>query len=244
MFGWWFGLNEGYPRGQLSANMMVAEVGTDDAWYRAFDAPHMDKFDAPTVDGVDFPAMGIYQACNDTDSGTLHVGTYAASPDRRGVDTSWRVTNLPNTDEVFVLCDGEPFTRFAVDGPNAIRLDGTIDLRHYQIFTGYRGSGARAAEARRREESPRACCIRRRGHGGWSGRRNRVPLASPACGGHQQQLLVRGGADLLLLQGVERDHHVHARVCRSGPISSSRRAATRSTRQRNLIGLLGSRLRT
>ena len=152
MFGWWFGLNEGYPRGQLSANMMVAEVGTDDAWYRAFDAPHMDKFDAPTVDGVDFPALGIYQAWNDTDSGTLHVGTYAASPDRRGVDTSWRVTNLPNTDEVFVLCDGEPFTRFAVDGPNAIRLDGTIDLRHYQIFTGYRGSGARAAEARRREE--------------------------------------------------------------------------------------------
>jgi hypothetical protein len=153
MFGWWFGLNEGYPRGQLSANMMVAEVGTDDAWYRAFDAPHMDKFDAPTVDGVDFPALGIYQSWNDTDSGPPHVGTYAASSDRRGVDTSWRVANLPNTGEVFVLCDGEPFTRFAVDGPNAIRLDSTIDLRHYQIFTGYQGSGARAAEALRREKS-------------------------------------------------------------------------------------------
>ena len=62
MFGWWFGLNEAYPRGQRSASMMVSEVGMGDAWYRAFDAPHLDKFDAPTVEGVDFPALGIYQA--------------------------------------------------------------------------------------------------------------------------------------------------------------------------------------
>ena len=27
MFGWWFGLNEAFPRGQRSASMMVAEVG-------------------------------------------------------------------------------------------------------------------------------------------------------------------------------------------------------------------------
>ena len=38
-FGWWFGLNEAYPRGQSSASMMVAEVGDGDAWNRAFDAP-------------------------------------------------------------------------------------------------------------------------------------------------------------------------------------------------------------
>ena len=149
MFGWWFGLNEAYPRGQRSASMMVSEVGMGDAWYRAFDAPHLDKFDAPTVEGVDFPALGIYQAWNDTASGALHVGTYAAAPDRRGLDTSWRITNLPSTDDVFILCDGEPFRRFSVAGPNAIRLDTTIDMRHYQIFTGYRGPGARADEARR-----------------------------------------------------------------------------------------------
>ena len=149
-FGWWFGLNEAYPRGQQSASMMVAEVGTGDAWYRAFDAPHLDKFGAPTVEGVDFPSLGIYQAWNDTASGALHVGTYPAAPDRRGRETSWRVTNLPDTDDVFVLCDGEPFTRFAVEGENAIRIDATIDLRHYQIFTGYRGPGARGADAARR----------------------------------------------------------------------------------------------
>ena len=80
MFGWWFGLDEAYPRGQRSASMMVAEVGMGDAWYRAFEAPHMDKFEAPTVEGVDFPSLGIYQAWNDAGSGALHVGTYAAAP--------------------------------------------------------------------------------------------------------------------------------------------------------------------
>ena len=109
----------------------------------------MDKFEAPTVEGVDFPSLGVYQAWNDTASGTLHVGTYAAVPDRRGLETSWRVTNLPATDEVFVLCDGAPFTRFAVEGEGTIRIDGTIDLRHYQIYTGYRGPGARGAAAAR-----------------------------------------------------------------------------------------------
>ena len=149
MFGWWFGFDEAYPRGQRSASMMVSEVGLGDAWHRAFEAPHLDKFEAPTVEGVDFPALGVYQAWNDTASGALHVGTYAAAPDRRGLDTAWRVTNLPNTDDVFILCDGEPFRRFSVDGPNAIRLDTTIDMRHYQIFTGYRGPGEPAARARR-----------------------------------------------------------------------------------------------
>ncbi len=155
-FGWWFGLNEAYPRGQSSASMMVSEVGDGDAWNRAFDAPHLDKFDAPTVEGVDFPALGIYQAWNDVESGALHVGTYAAAPERRGADTSWRVTNLSDPGGVFILCDGAPFTRFAVEGPSTIRIDGEIDLRRYQIFTGYRGPDARQAEARRQDRRRRA----------------------------------------------------------------------------------------
>ncbi len=140
-FGWWFNLNEGYPRGQQSAMMMVAEVGVGGDWMRAFEAPHLDKFGAPTVEGVNFPSLGIAQAWNDTRSGALHVATYAASPDRRGAETSWRVTNLPGTADVFVLCDGEPFKRFEATGPNAIRIDSTIDTHRFQIFTGYRGAG-------------------------------------------------------------------------------------------------------
>ena len=155
MFGWWFGLNEAFPRGQRSASMMVAEVGDGDAWHRAFEAPHLDKYEAPTVEEVDFPALGIYQAWNDTASGALHVGTYAAAPERRGTATRWRVANLPDSGDVFILCDGAPFQRFSLDGPNAIRIDGTVDLRHYQIFTGYRGPGAQAEQARRRERAER-----------------------------------------------------------------------------------------
>ncbi|MBM63042.1 MAG: hypothetical protein CL484_08855 [Acidobacteria bacterium] len=147
-FGWWFGLNEAYPRGQRSASLMVAEVGTGDSWYRAFDAPHLDKFGAPTVEGIDFPSVGVFQAWNDPNSATLYVGTYAASPDRRGLDTNWRVTNLPDASTAFILCDGEPFTRFSIDGPTSIRLDAKNDLHQYQIYTGYRGLAQQANLAR------------------------------------------------------------------------------------------------
>ena len=149
-FGWWFGFNEGYPRGQRSATMMVSEVGNGGGWLRAFEAPHMNKFEAPTVEGIDFPSLGITQAWNDTASGTLYLATFATTPDRRGVETSWRVTNLPNPDDVFVLCDGEPFERFEVEGSDSIRVDATIDSRQYQIFTGYRGEASSANNAQSR----------------------------------------------------------------------------------------------
>ena len=200
MFGWWFGLNEAFPRGQRSASMMVAEVGDGDAWNRAFEAPHLDKYEAPTVEGVDFPALGIYQAWNDTASGALHVGTYAAAPDRRGTETRWRVTNLPDSDDVFILCDGAPFQRYSVDGPDAIRIDGTVDLRHYQIFTGYRGPGTQAGQGRRRD---RAAGIGERRRGGARGRerpsRPRAPAGRPPGRHHQ---LLRGRTDLSLLSGI------------------------------------------
>ena len=141
-FGWWFGLNEGYPRGQRSAMMMVSEVGRGGDWARAFEVPHMDKFDAPTVEGVDFPALGIRQAWNDVESGTLYIGTYSSTPDRRGSETSWRVTNLPNPDAVFVICDGQPFERFEVEGSGTIRIDTDIDSHQFHIFTDYRGRAA------------------------------------------------------------------------------------------------------
>ena len=110
----------------------------------------MNKFEAPTVEGIDFPSLGITQAWNDAASGTLYLATFATTPDRRGVETSWRVTNLPNPDDVFVLCDGEPFERFEVEGSDSIRVDATIDSRQYQIFTGYRGEASSANNAQSR----------------------------------------------------------------------------------------------
>jgi Linalool dehydratase/isomerase len=144
MFGWFFGMNEGYPRGQLSANMMVSQIGRPGDWLRALQTPHLDKFTAPTVEGVNFPAMGLFQAWNDPASGTLTVGTYAASPDKRGVATSFTITNLPNASAVRVTLDGQPFTRFEVTGSSSIRIDSTIDTRQFRIVTGYRGADRRA----------------------------------------------------------------------------------------------------
>jgi hypothetical protein len=104
----------------------------------------IDKFAAPTLQGVDFPALGVYQAWNDTADGTLAIGTYAASPERQGTATSWQVTSLPNPNIVTIICDGGPFTRFAATGPNTIRIDTTIDTHQFTMTTGYRGPATRA----------------------------------------------------------------------------------------------------
>lgn len=151
-FGWWFNQNEGFPRGQSSATLMVSQIGKGGDWARAFEAPHLDKFTAPTVEGIDFPALGVSQAWNDPASGTLHVGTYAATPSRRGGATSWRVTNLPNANAVSITVDGQPFTRFEVTSPTSIRIDATIDSRQFRVVTGYRGAGQRADAAEPREQ--------------------------------------------------------------------------------------------
>jgi hypothetical protein len=149
MFGWWFGLPEPYPRGQRSAVMMLSEIGVGGDWAWAFQAPHLDKYNAPTVEGIDYPSIGVRQAWNDAEAGVLHVATYAVTPDRRGADTTWRVTDIPSTGGVTVRVDGQPFDRFEVEGPGTIRLDAEIGEHRYEIFTGYRSPGSAGAQARR-----------------------------------------------------------------------------------------------
>src|SRR5687767_13788858 len=136
-FGWFFHLKEAYPLGQQSAHMMVAEVGDEGSWSRAFEAPHRDKFEAPTVQGIDFPSLSVYQAWNDAATATLQVGTYAAAADHRGRETRFEIVNLPNVTDVTIRCDGAPFNRVEVLGRNRIRLTTTIDTHEFQIVTGY-----------------------------------------------------------------------------------------------------------
>jgi hypothetical protein len=157
MFGWWTDApTEGYPRGQASAMLMVSEIGRPGDWVRALQAPFLDKFTAPTVERVDFPAMGCYRAWNDPASGTLHVGTYAASADKRGASTSFRITNLPNAGAVRIIVEGQPYTRFEVTDPSSIRIDTTIETRDYRIVTGYRGAAGRRADEHAGREQDRA----------------------------------------------------------------------------------------
>ena len=149
----------------------------------------MDKFNAPTVEGVDFPSLGIRQAWNDVESGTLYVGTYASTPERRGMETAWRVTNLPSPDDVFVICDGQPFERFEVEGPGTIRLDTDIDDHQYLIFTDYRGAEGPTREVRRRRQgttgSAALAFTQRQGRGEAEGAGNAtsefLPDGGPTC---------------------------------------------------------------
>lgn len=137
-FGWWFGLDEPWPRGQRSAQMMINEVNEGN-WAEAFSVKHMDKYSAPTVEGIDFPSLGVDQAWNDKDSGVLHVGTYAADRNRRGQETSWRVSGLPNASEAFVLADGSPLQNVEVLNSNTILIRSTISDHRFQVYTGYHG---------------------------------------------------------------------------------------------------------
>jgi Linalool dehydratase/isomerase len=136
-FGWFFHLNEAYPRGQQSATMMVSEVGPEGSWVRAFEARHFDKFRAPTVEGIDFPRLGVLQAWNDDATGALHIGTYAPRSDQRGAETTWRITHLPNARNVSIRCDGQPFNRFDVTSADSIRINTTVDTHVFEIITGY-----------------------------------------------------------------------------------------------------------
>lgn len=145
-FGWFFNNKEGFPRGQGSATLMAAEIASGPGdWTRAFEARYMDKFTAPTVEGIEFPSLGVSQAWNDRDTGTLHVVTYAAAPDKRGAPTRWRVTNLPSVTSITLRANGQPFTRFVAVGPRTIELTTTIDAHQFEIVTGYRGDAARAS---------------------------------------------------------------------------------------------------
>ena len=137
MFGWWSNLGEPWPRGQSNGRLLISEI-QEGNWMEAFAVRHMDKYDAPTVEGIDYPTLGVDQAWNDKESGVLFVGTYAADSSRRGAETSWRVTNLPNASEAFVLQDGAELP-VEVTGPNTILVRTTIDRHSYQIYTGYRG---------------------------------------------------------------------------------------------------------
>lgn len=183
-FGFFFNNKEGFPRGQGSAMLMAAEVAGPGDWARAFQTPHLDKYTAPTVEGIDFPALGVSQAWNDEASGVLHVGTYAAAPEKRGSATRWRVINLPRVTNLTVRLNGAPFNRFTAAGPDAIEIESTIDAHQFAIETGYRGAGTRvaaepSASPRRRTTPASASLIASAGDG--MAVQNPFATSGPGC---------------------------------------------------------------
>ena len=155
-FGYWFGLEEEWPRGQLSALMICADVGEGGAWSRVFRAPDLEKFDLPTVAGVDYPRLGISVAFNDTDSGTLHVDTYAADAATTGSATAFRVEQIPDAAAISVRRDGESYERWRVLEDSSVEIESRIGEHRFEISTGVGGAGRAAADSSTREPTRRA----------------------------------------------------------------------------------------
>jgi len=137
-FGWWFNFGEKWPRGQISALLIMAEVGSKGAWRRLFHEPNLWKFEAPTVEGVDFPSLGITEAWNDPDAGILHIQTCVASSNLKGMPTTFCVTNLPDAGAVQIICDNQSFGLWRKTDAHTIVIDSDIAVHDFQITTGFR----------------------------------------------------------------------------------------------------------
>jgi hypothetical protein len=133
-FGFGFGLGEAYPRGQLSALLMMGEIGLPGAWSRVFNQPNLTKFDEPTVSGVDFPRLGIDMAYNDAATAVLHVGTYAATASMRGASTTVRMSQLRDTATCAVRMDGVHYECWRAIDRHTIDIDLSIDDHEIQVF--------------------------------------------------------------------------------------------------------------
>ncbi len=145
-FGFWFQFGESWPRGQLSALAMIAEIGEVGAWRRLFREPNLEKFAAPTIEGIDYPDFGVAQAFNDKGSGMLQLSFFAGDPAKRGAATSFRVAKLLNPQDVKVFCDGVEYADWRAEEGSTIEIDTTIDTHSFQIFTGYRGEQKKKSE--------------------------------------------------------------------------------------------------
>lgn len=138
-FGFFYHLGERWPRGQLSALLMVAEVGGPGSWQRIFSNPGFRaRFHAPAVEGVDFPKLGISQAWNDPEAGVLHVKTYAASPSMISQPTRFRVVRVPDAN-VRVERDGTLHQNWTLED-GTIVIETELAEHTFKIYTGYHGA--------------------------------------------------------------------------------------------------------
>jgi hypothetical protein len=141
-FAWGFGMDEPHPRGQLNGLMILSEIGGPGAWSKVYKGPREGQFDLPTVVGVDYPTLGISEAFNDTVDNMLHVVTYAATSDRRGSPTSWKVTQLSDPKAVQVYCDDELFSDWGQIDDHTIEINSDIGEHRFRIVNTVAGAAA------------------------------------------------------------------------------------------------------
>ncbi|MCD2194792.1 hypothetical protein LQ327_15580 [Actinomycetospora endophytica] len=132
-FGYWFGLDEPWPRGQLNAILAMADAAPPGAWSRVFDQPQTDVHAEPTLRDVDFPRVAIRQARNDMTARTLDVVTAVSRPEPQAT-TAVTVDRLPAPSLATVELDDRPHTAWRVTGSDAIEVDLPVDHCRLRVW--------------------------------------------------------------------------------------------------------------
>ena len=136
-FGFWFNLGEKWPRGQLSALAMCAEVCEPEAWESLFNKPNLTKFYSPSIEGVDFPSVSIEKAFHDDRKGKLHFSISDGDKTKTNKKTNIEVFNLPDAKEITVLCDGMKFNEYKILDNSRISINTQVRKHSFEIDTGY-----------------------------------------------------------------------------------------------------------
>ena len=136
-FGFWFNLGEKWPRGQLSALAMCAEVCEPEAWECLFNKPNLTKFYSPSIEGVDFPSVSIEKAFHDDRKGRLHFSISDGDKTKTNKKTNIEVFNLPDAKEITVLCDGKKFNEYKILDNSRISINTQVRKHSFEIDTGY-----------------------------------------------------------------------------------------------------------
>ena len=136
-FGFWFNLGKNWPRGQLSALAMCAEVSDPDAWENLFNKPNLTKYHSPSINGIDFPSVGVRQAWHDDNKGLLVFKIQDGDKTKTNQKTEVSVSNIPNANEVEVFCDGKPFNDYSINSSGDLVLRTSVASHSFQIKTGY-----------------------------------------------------------------------------------------------------------
>ena len=136
-FGFWFNLGEKWPRGQLSALAMCAEVCEPEAWESLFNKPNLTKFYSPSIKGVDFPSVSIEKAFHDDRKGKLHFNISDGDKTKTNKKTNIEVFNLPDANEITVLCDGMKFNEYKILDNSRISINTQVRKHSFEIDTGY-----------------------------------------------------------------------------------------------------------
>ena len=136
-FGFWFNLGEKWPRGQLSALAMCTEVCEPEAWESLFNKPNLTKFYSPSIEGVDFPSVSIEKAFHDDRKGKLHFSISDGDKTKTNKKTNIEVFNLPDANQITVLCDGMEFKEYKILDNSRISINTQVRKHSFEIDTGY-----------------------------------------------------------------------------------------------------------